>query len=538
MPDVTPLPRLVTRGRRGLLTGLVVVAVLHAATAVVVALLVGRLVGAGSAGLGPLLGATVLVLACMAGTKYAERVLAERLGQDYVHELRGRLVEAALSGARGPSLGITLARATNDLSSIRNWVAQGIAPLVAAVPLVLGSVLALGWLHWGLAAATLLPLLGLALVLGVKARTAYQRARSLRRHRGRLAARLSDTLHARDAILTGGGRERELRRIERDSTRVVDAAVARSRVAGLLQATAMTTAAAMAALVVLAGRTAGVNAGAVATALTIAGVLAAPLGETGRIVEYRQNYRAARRVLGPHLAAQTAVASTAAPPGSDVRPSRSSQTSEGDGVRITLRSRSPHPRPIEAAPGECLRVVGRDTASESTMLAALAMPTPRADVTLDVDGEDQAHVPTRRRREIVGTAARGTALERGTIARAVRYRRPDLDVDEARRALVRVGLANRVAMMDKGERTELRRGGEPLTTPELARLKVARAIVGDPRLLILDHIDHELDDDGRAMLAELVATYPGVVVFASDQPDRVASEHRTLELAGRVTPVP
>lgn len=183
----------------------------------------------------------------MGATKYAERVLAERLGQDYVRELRGRLVSSALGGEGNPSLGITIARTTNDLTSIRSWVAQGIAPLVAAVPLVVGSVVVLALLHWTLAAATLMPLLMLALVLALVARRAYARARVLRRARGRLASRLADTLHARDGILATGGQHREQRRIDEDSRRVVDAAVARSRAAGVLQAAALTTAAAMAA---------------------------------------------------------------------------------------------------------------------------------------------------------------------------------------------------------------------------------------------------------------------------------------------------
>lgn len=524
---MTALPPLLVGARRGLMARLSACATLYALGAIGTSLLVGRLVAAPDAQLGWLVLAMALSLALMAASKYAERVLAERLGQDYVHELRSRLVSSALEGERGPSLGITIARATNDLSSVRSWVAQGIAPLVAAVPLVLGSVAALGWLHWSLAAATFVPLVVLVLTLSLLARTAYRRARTLRRRRGRLASRLSDTLHARDAILSAGGQDRELRRIERDSHRVVTAAVARSRTAGALQAVALTTGAAIAALIALAGQSAGVDAAAVASALTIAGVLAAPLGETGRIVEFRQNYRAARRVLGPHLA--TAVVTTAKVDVQPIQQIRQVRSGRGT-IQVHGHCRTKLPLAFSARAGDRLRLIGPDAALISATLRKLASPDQTGGLVVVIDGWDHTRLPPRRRRELVGLAGRDTTLERGTIARAVRYRRPDLDPTHTTAILQRVGLQQRVTEMPDGDRTELRRGGEPLAPADLARLKVARAVAGDPPLLLLDHIDSELDHAGQEMLARIVDAYPGVVVFASDQPRRVARHHRTLTL--------
>lgn len=53
-----------------------------------------------------------------------------------------------------------------------------------------------------------------------------------------------------------------------------------------------------------------VSTATVAVALTIVGILAGPVGELGRTVEYRQNYKAARRIIAPLLAES---ATTAAP---------------------------------------------------------------------------------------------------------------------------------------------------------------------------------------------------------------------------------
>lgn len=521
-PPLTRLPPIAGGRRRGLLAQLVVVAVLHAALGVTTAVLTGRLVAAGPALPKLLMVAAAAGVVGIGVTRYGERVLAERLGQDYVHELRVRLVASALTAPDAPSLGITIARTTNDLTAVRNWVGHGIAPLIAAVPLVVSSVVVLGLLNWRLAIATSTPILLMLAVLVLAGRVAHRRAGRLRRRRGRLASRLSDTLHARHEIQAAGGNHRELRRIEAESARVVDAAVSRARVAGLMQAASMTTAAAIAVLVALTGLVSAVEPAAIATGLTIAGVLGSPLSEVGRIQEFRQNFRAARRVLARHVAVSPAIAGLPAP-------RARYRALSGVGTLHVEPAEQPG-LSFHARAGDRVRLCGADAERVTSLLRAIACPPDQGGVRVVVDGWDLSRVDARRRRELVGVAARGAPLERGTIARAVRYRRPDLPADHGRSALERVGLSATIARLPKGERTELRHGGEPLSVADRARLHVARASLGDPRVLVLDHVDADLDDDGVAALRAVVADHPGIVVFASAHPDLVAPHHRAVRL--------
>src|SRR6185312_10285934 len=124
-----------------------------------VALQVGRLVN-GAAVLPAAMGIAALVLLLGYG-RYQERVLAEKLGQHYVAQLRVGLISHSMLASKVPSLGITVARASNDLSSVRNWVAQGIAPMLAGIPLVAISMAGLWMLHPVLALALGLPVLAL-----------------------------------------------------------------------------------------------------------------------------------------------------------------------------------------------------------------------------------------------------------------------------------------------------------------------------------------------------------------------------------------
>jgi ABC-type transport system involved in cytochrome bd biosynthesis fused ATPase/permease subunit len=107
------------------------------------------------------------------------------------------------------------------------------------------------------------------------------------------------------------------------------------------------------------------------------------------------------------------------------------------------------------------------------------------------------------------------------VSRTLRYRRPDIGPEAVDRLLGLVDLAERVAELESGADTILVHGGEPLTIPERARLFLARAILDNPPLLVFDHLDADLGQDGRATMRRLLADYPGVVILASDDPDQI-----------------
>jgi ABC-type bacteriocin/lantibiotic exporter with double-glycine peptidase domain len=143
-----------------------------------------------------------------------------------------------------------------------------------------------------------------------------------------------------------------------------------------------------------------------------------------------------------------------------------------------------------------------------------------------INGRDLGAVDFRERRRLFGYAAQGMRLERTTISRAVRYREPDAKVPEVGQLLTRVGLTEKVATLPRGEHALLREGGQPLATPDRALLLLARALYGDPPLLVLDHLDDELGEAGRVRLRGLLAAYPGIVLLASDAPEAVMAPTR------------
>ncbi len=537
MSGVAParaLPRLLTGVRRRFLVILVLVGIAQAGAAGATVLLLTRGLEARTTEARVV---AVLLLGLVALTigwlRSRERLLAERLGQDYVHEIRLRLVRRVLDGSSPRSLGATLTRASNDLTAVRNWVALGIAPAAVGVPMLLGCTVVLGMIHPALAVATLVPLLALAIILLVASRTAYEESRRVRRERGRLAGHLADTLTATTAIQSAGGAYREMRRLDRRSARVVQAAVDRARVLGRIRGAAAA-AAAMATVTVIAGSLfAGLDGATLAAGLTLAGILATPVQDLGRVVEYRQAYRAARVMLVPAMASE---GTQSARPGTEPGSVPSHQSSSGaaffgkagllvEGLRLGDQPEVELPA-LSARAGDRVVVQAGDRERSTAALHALVGVRRPAAGVVRINGRDVRAVGFRERRRLFGYAAQGMRLERTTIARAVRYREPDAKVPEVGQLLTRVGLTEKVATLPRGEHARLREGGEPLATPDRALLLLARALYGDPPLLVLDHLDDELGEAGRDRLRGLLASYPGIVLLASDTPEAVMAPTR------------
>ncbi|HEY6932011.1 MAG TPA: ABC transporter ATP-binding protein [Marmoricola sp.] len=527
------LPPLLTGRRRWWFGGLVATGLVQAAAAAATVLAIHRGLQHGTRASERTTLVVLVGIALVVGwTRTQQRVLSERLGQDYAHQIRLHLVRRVLEGSRRTSLGTTLTRASNDLSAIRNWVAQGVSPIAVGIPVVLGCTLVLVTIDPLVALGVLAPLLALGVALVVGSRVAYERSRRVRRQRGRLAAHLADTLTAASTIRSAGGGHRELKRVEERSSKVVQAAVDRARVLGRIRGAATTATGIATAATIGLGMLSALSLPKLAAALAVVGLLTSPVQDLGRVVQYRQTFRAARAAISP------ALASTPSTPGGTTTAVTSDHRALSvRGVR--LGNATGALPPLEAHDGDRVVVLSSDRATTTAALTALVGLDPPGAGQITLDGGDILARSSRERRALLGYAAQGMRLERTSIRRAVRYRHPETTDAAVEEMLGRVGLGEKVADLPEGADTTLREGGEPLTTPDRARLLLARAALGEPRLLVLDHLDADLGEAGRAMLRGLLASYPGIVVLASDNPAAVLVPDRwwDLDAGGRRSPL-
>jgi ABC-type multidrug transport system fused ATPase/permease subunit len=465
--------------------------------------------------------------------RMAERVLSERLSQDYVHQVRLGLIRRNLLDGRVRSLGVAVARTTNDLTSVKNWISQGVAPLAVGIPLIIGAGVALFLLDPMLLVGLLVPVAVLLLAMRALAPVAYKRTRTVRRRRGRLSSQVADTMLSTTAIRSAGGSERELSRIEKHSQALVTASIEKAKVAGGIRGAAASTSGIATAMVIGTGLLAGLPTHTIAGALTIVGFLATPIHDLGRVVEYRQSYRAARRIIGPAI--KHPGGSANGPAQLALVPSGGAEGSVIANLKLSDRTTMPE---LVAQPGDRIVLDAGNTRLTSEVLERFVGLRQAYAGEIIVSEKDLSVARPKDLRRLVGYGARGMMLVRGSVSRTVRYRRPDTGPHEVTRLLTQVDLARRVAELAHGADTLLVHGGEPLTIPERARLLLARAILDDPPLLVFDHLDADLGTAGRTTMRRLLAHYPGVVILASDDPDQIITATHTWRPDGvhRIAP--
>ncbi len=96
--------------------------------------------------------------------------------------------------------------------------------------------------------------------------------------------------------------------------------------------------------------------------------------------------------------------------------------------------------------------------------------------------------------------ARDVEVFDGTIAENVHLERPDISIADVRNALELVGLLGLIQKLPEGLETALTASGSPLTTSQLRRMMVARAIAGHPEIVLIDEVLDSLSDHDAAQI--------------------------------------
>jgi ATP-binding cassette subfamily C exporter for protease/lipase len=154
-------------------------------------------------------------------------------------------------------------------------------------------------------------------------------------------------------------------------------------------------------------------------------------------------------------------------------------------------------------PGEMLAVVGGSGAGKTTLARALLGLLPPAAGAVRLDGVDVSIWDRRELGPHLGYLPQFVELLDGTLADNIaRFGTPDAERLQA--AIAAAGLQEQVSEWPDGVNTELGEGGQWLSGGIRQRVGLARALYGDPVLLVLDEPNASLDRAGDAALAEAI----------------------------------
>lgn len=181
--------------------------------------------------------------------------------------------------------------------------------------------------------------------------------------------------------------------------------------------------------------------------------------------------------------------------------------------------------------GDRVAIVGPAGTGKSTLLEIMMKARMPTSGQIEFDGMDYRDLRTDALRRQIGVA-RGIEVIEGTILQNVRVGRDEIPLSEIRSLLEAVGLWDEVSSHPHGIDMRLTPGGGPLSPGQLRRLMLARAMAGQPRLILIDEVLDGLDEEIRQDVATRLfdRDAPWTVVIVTRDKELIARCDRTIEM--------
>ena len=161
-----------------------------------------------------------------------------------------------------------------------------------------------------------------------------------------------------------------------------------------------------------------------------------------------------------------------------------------------------HAISLDAAPGTVTALVGPSGSGKSTIISLLcAFHKPDSGQVL-IDGVDLATVRLGDYRTQLGVVLQESFLFDGTIRENVQFSRPDATEEEVLNACRIARVDEFAERFPEGYATIVGERGVKLSGGQRQRISIARAILANPRILILDEATSSLDSESEAMIQE------------------------------------
>ncbi|MEP7324327.1 MAG: ABC transporter ATP-binding protein [Gemmatimonadota bacterium] len=503
---------IIWRHRRGLGIGLALILVNRAASLVlpgstkfVVDTIIGQKRGdllwlvAVAAGAATLVSAvTSFALSQVLGVA-AQRAVTDmrRAVQEHVARLPVRYFDSTKTG-------VLISRIMSDAEGIRNLVGTGLAQLAGSILTAMVAVGVLFWLNWHLTAITIVVLL----TFGGGLSYAFTRLRPIFRERGKINAevtgRLAETLggirivkaytaERRERFVFAKGVNRLFRNVAQSITGVSGVGAFAAVIVGAIGVL----------IIVIGGR--AVLAGTMTVGDlfmygVFTGLMAAPMIQIAsigtqiteafagldRIRELRQmateDQEDATRVPLPELKGDVVF--------EDV-------SFEYNPGTLVLRHVS-----FSAPAGSTTALVGSSGSGKSTLISLVMTFNQPLSGRIMVDGRDLAGISLRDYRRHLGVVLQDNFLFDGTIAENIRFARPHASKEEVRAAAQIAHCDDFVSAFELGYDTVVGERGIKLSGGQRQRIAIARAILADPRILILDEATSSLDSESEAQIQD------------------------------------
>lgn len=435
-------------------------------------------------------------------------VAAQRAITDMRIRVQAKVMRLPVRYFDSTQSGVLLSRIMTDAEGIRNLVGTGLVSLVGGIVTAAISLMVLLYINWRL---TLVTAVVLAMFGGGMA-FAFKRLRPLFRERGKIQAEVtgrltealggirivkSYTAEKREEIVFTKGAHRLFRNIAQSMTGVSATTAGSTVIVGVIGVVMIW----MGGGDILAGR---MTLGDFIMYVFFIGLLAAPLISIAsigtQITEAFAGLDRIREILDMQTEDEADV--DKAPLGPIRGHIRFEEVwFEYDPGRPVLKGVS-----FEASPGSTTALVGSSGSGKSTLIGlVMAFNRPLRGRIL-VDGRDLGEIPLRDYREQLASVLQESFLFDGTIAANIGYARPGATLEEIKHAAQVAHCEEFILRFPDGYDTIVGERGIKLSGGQRQRVSIARAILAQPKVLILDEATSSLDSESEEMIQDGLRT--------------------------------
>jgi ABC-type multidrug transport system fused ATPase/permease subunit len=432
-------------------------------------------------------------------SKEAQRLIAELRRK--VQEHIGRL---SVSYYDANKAGVLVSRIMTDVEGVRNLVGTGLVEFCGGILTAIFSLVFLMRISWVLTSVALLFIAGFGLGL----RQAFTRIRPIFRERGKISAEVSGRLteslagvrvvkgyhaEAQEATVFAAGVQRLLDNVLKSLTAISLMSLSATVLMGVVGATVMF----LGARQILGG---SLTLGGFMTFTAFLAFLVAPMfqvvGIGTQITEALAGLDRTQEVLNER------------PEDADPRRSRPMPVIEGnvvfDNVSFEYEAGKPVLYDVSFAsePGTVTALVGPSGSGKSTIISLITAFHEPGRGALLIDGIDLSTVRLDSYRTQLGVVLQDTFLFDGTIRENVGFARPAATEEQILEACRIARVSEFAEKFEKKYDTIVGERGVKLSGGQRQRVSIARAILAEPRILILDEATSSLDSESEAAIQE------------------------------------
>lgn len=452
-----------------------------------------------------LAGAIVAIGAAFFGVcawkEYWGHEVAQRITSRLRNDLYGHFQKLSMSFHDRKKPGGLLARLVDDINIIQEATHHGPEAIIYALVTAAGTVGIMFYLDWQLALVAVCAVPVLAVYTNIMAGRMWNHFRDVRRRKEYLSDLLEENLTGIHIIKSFASEHREMENVERENRSHYQSRMRVIKyISTIFPGAMMINRIGMAAVILFGGyRTiaGAVSVGDLVAFIMLLGMFMHPLVRIVIMMEQAGRFFAGIERFFDYMDLEPDIRD---------RPDAMELTEVEGHVRFDNVHFKYDQEPIlrgisfTVEPGQMIALVGPSGAGKTTITRLIPRFYEPQQGRVLIDGRDIRSVKIRDLRHHMGMVMQDDFLFSGTVAENIGYGRPEATRDDIIHAAGQANAAEFIEQMPDGYDTEIGKRGVKLSEGQRQRISIARALLKDPRILILDEATSSVDTETELLI--------------------------------------